>query len=459
MTDDNGLSEREIEILRLVATGASNKEIAQKLVISPNTVKVHTRNIFAKIGVVSRTEATLYAIQHRIVASPNTLGMDTLVLEQELPGVSSQSVVMSEQTENLEGTFSAKAEIIHAPAPHLRWWSFLIGAVSVICIVIILVYASSAFHFIPIPAVQANPTATPMARWRILAPMPEARSGLAAVFYGAHIYAIGGKTANGVTGSLTRYDLDKNTWETQPSKPLPVTDIQAVLLGEKVYVPGGLLANGQPTDVLEVYDPRQDTWEEKASLPFKVSGYALAAFEGKLFLFGGWDGTNYLNTVYAYDPNTDRWQLRSAMPTPRAFSGAAVVNERIYVLGGSNGTQSLNVNEVYFPARDDVHEAAWEKGAPLPESAFSMGAAIFLDNLYLLGGLSSPDKPSFPMELNTQDNTWSRLELSSPLLGTRQGLVVFRNELYVLGGYQDGGYLDLAMAYQAVYTIILPFQK
>ncbi|MFV2045537.1 MAG: response regulator transcription factor, partial [Anaerolineales bacterium] len=68
MTDNGELTEREREVLELVAGGATNKEIASKLYISPNTVKVHLRNIFAKAGVGSRTEATLFAIRSGLVS-------------------------------------------------------------------------------------------------------------------------------------------------------------------------------------------------------------------------------------------------------------------------------------------------------------------------------------------------------------------------------------------------------
>ena len=63
----HGLSERELEVLRLVAAGKTNREIAAALVVSQHTVARHVQNIFGKLGVSSRTAATAFAFEHELV--------------------------------------------------------------------------------------------------------------------------------------------------------------------------------------------------------------------------------------------------------------------------------------------------------------------------------------------------------------------------------------------------------
>ena len=61
-----GLTEREAEVLRLVAAGSTNKEIAVALHLSERTVARHLSNIFTKIGVTSRTAAAAFAYEHAL---------------------------------------------------------------------------------------------------------------------------------------------------------------------------------------------------------------------------------------------------------------------------------------------------------------------------------------------------------------------------------------------------------
>jgi two-component system nitrate/nitrite response regulator NarL len=64
------LSEREIEVLQLVAEGRSNQEIAQSLVISESTVKNHLRNILGKLHLRNRIQAAVYAVREGLVENP-----------------------------------------------------------------------------------------------------------------------------------------------------------------------------------------------------------------------------------------------------------------------------------------------------------------------------------------------------------------------------------------------------
>jgi DNA-binding CsgD family transcriptional regulator len=63
----DGLSSREVEVLRLVAQGLSNREIGRQLFISPNTVANHIRAVLQKTGTANRAEATAYAARHGLL--------------------------------------------------------------------------------------------------------------------------------------------------------------------------------------------------------------------------------------------------------------------------------------------------------------------------------------------------------------------------------------------------------
>jgi hypothetical protein len=67
-------------------------------------------------------------------------------------------------------------------------------------------------------------------------------------------------------------------------------DINAVVAGGKIFIPGGKLASGEVTDRFEIYDPLNDNWEKGSPLAIPLSAYAQVAYEGKLELFGGWNG-------------------------------------------------------------------------------------------------------------------------------------------------------------------------
>jgi len=67
-----GLTEREVEVVRLVAKGLSNQEIATALFLSVKTVSRHLSNIFTKIGVTSRAAATAFAFEHGLMERGRT---------------------------------------------------------------------------------------------------------------------------------------------------------------------------------------------------------------------------------------------------------------------------------------------------------------------------------------------------------------------------------------------------
>lgn len=417
MSEETHLSEREKEILQLVAAGLTNREIAQKLTISPNTVKVHLSNIFEKTGVASRTEATLYAIEHGIVDVPG----GEAVASQPKPGLGRQVI---------------------------GFWA----AIGLLVVVILVMVLFNAFP--STSAAETQTSADLSERWQQLAPMPAPRQGMAVAVYGEEIYTIAGEGPEGVSGMVFRYSPEQDAWQTLQTKPTAVADVQGVLIGEKIYVPGGRDSSGAPVTALEIYDPRRDVWETGADLPAAVSAYALADLEGLLYLFGGWDGETALDTVWVYDPAADRWTQGTSLPIPCYDARAVALTDRIVVLGGRTQTRVLSDARVYFPSRDVNGEGPWEAFVDLPEGRSAFGAASIYDSVYVVGGEVSGKGES---GLLITGEEWVTLPTLQDYVGCQTTVVSLDSLLFVLDS-TDLQTPTEVWAYQAFYySIYIPF--
>jgi DNA-binding CsgD family transcriptional regulator len=449
MPEINELSERELEILRLVATGVSNKEIAQKLYISTNTVKVHLRNIFSKIGVASRTEAAMFAVSNGLVPEVGPGG------EALLNGAAGSQ---ERYTSVRGGLFPASSIQVTTAEPDRRllrpFW--FLGAILLAAAILV----SYQLILREQPAVSASPTQvnipTPQARWRELSQMPTPRYGLALAAYENQIFAIGGDLEQGVTNVVERYDTDLGSWQPVTEKPTAVGDVSAAVISGKIFVPGGKLSDGSMTNVLEIYDPQRNTWSTGSPLPTAVSAYALAAFEGRLYLFGGWDGKRYLNSAFAYDPSSDIWTTLPSMLTARAFAGAAVSGERVYVLGGRNQGGILNLSESFLPNYESGAGEAWSSAVPLPEGRYGMGVTSVAGFIYVVGG-AAEEKSELPTLVFLPSNgTWSISsdDITQPVVNP--GVVTIEAFLYSIGGEYRGKPVANNQTFQALTTIAVP---
>lgn len=423
MPEENLLSNREEEILQLVATGLTNREIAQKLTISPNTVKVHLSNIFTKINVSSRTEATLYGIEHGIVDVPGS------------------------ETNSLEADQTSWRDWV-------KKYSLFWAGLAALVLVFFVTFSTNVLFPAPTPAPVTAVDAAE--RWQELEPMPEARARMAAAAYNGDIYAIAGQSPDGISGSVFRYDPDSDTWDTLSDKPTPVTDVEAALIGEKLYVPGGLTATGSPTDILEIYDPRNNTWETGASLPQAVSAYALADFEGRMYLFGGWDGQTALDKVYIYNPTENTWREGTAMETTRSQIGATEAGGKIFIVGGWDGEALSDINVSYRPQRDTTIENPWKNEERLPNPMRAFGVLEIAELVFVVAENSS--NQSMILQFNTQTNTWNlATENSDQNFFSNAGVASLGGDLIIFGGENMGGELqNTTRRYHAIYTISIP---
>ena len=434
------LSEREKDILKLVASGASNKEIGATLDISANTVKVHLRNVFAKLDVRSRTEASMAAIELGLLPAPGQP-------PQVEPQPAEQVLAAAEPAERREP---------------VRWWQRLVVLAAIVVAALAAFIPSEALRpragSRPDPLSDAGITSTgqdSLGRWRELAQMPSARARFAAALVGRTIVAIGGDADSGATGSVELYDIDRNTWRLGRTKPTAVSNAGAAVIGGLVYVPGGYSADGEVLDRLEIYDPATDSWSSGPRLPQPLCAYAIASDGQRLYLFGGWDGSAYLNVAISFSPESGEWLVLPSMPYARGHAAAAVLGGRVYVVGGYDGGRSLSRVDVFDPQGENG--GAWSPGPALTEPRAGLALVTVSDSLYAVGG-GWDESVRYGESLAQDAAQWRRWDAPTVGRWRNLGAAADTSSIYALGGWNEEP-LAKVYGYQVVYRIMIPLAR
>ncbi len=214
----------------------------------------------------------------------------------------------------------------------------------------------------------------------------------------------------------------------------------------KIYAIGGLNGSSLPLNTNEEYNPNTNRWSTKTAMPTARSGFAIATYQNKIYVFGGTIGHGYTSNTEVYDPVTNTWEQKTSMRIPRADLTACVVNDKIYLIGGKIYSSTApyysetDVNEIYDPATD-----TWETKTALPTAVQGYASAAIDNKIYVIGGQRAPNAQGNPVIVNsnqvydTQNDQWS-LAANLPAIasyGAAGATVGFMapTRLHFVGGY------------------------
>nr|XP_002734341.2 PREDICTED: kelch-like protein 24-like [Saccoglossus kowalevskii] len=162
-----------------------------------------------------------------------------------------------------------------------------------------------------------------------------------------------------------------------------------VELGGYVYVLGGhSIEFNREVAFVERYDAKRDVWEVVSPLIRATRGAAVAACDGKIYMFCGHTEVGNIDLTQCYDPATNMWQILAPLPIETSGATAITFNDSIYLLAVKN--PSVNHNNP-FPVynhvfRYDVATDTWQQMANMNEGHRRCAAIVCQGKIFAVGG-------------------------------------------------------------------------
>jgi DNA-binding CsgD family transcriptional regulator/N-acetylneuraminic acid mutarotase len=436
MNEKTELSKREIQVVRLLMDGKSNKQIANKLGISEGTVEFHLTHIYAKLGVGSRVEAILHlgqagtSLEGQPTQPGETRGTENVQLE-ETPGTSTPEHGYDGKKSSHHGKGNEMNGKNASPSI-VKGLIFLGLALGLIIALVIFFYLSERELTVNVtPAVTLQVPRT----WHTANQMNDQRILLTGGSNGADEQYALVEIYDPASGRLTPA-ANLNTARHEHSA--------TTLLDGRVLVVGGYNYQDQWLEDAEIYDPAMNTWTVVAPIySHGVQHTATLMADGRVLVIGGCIASGVCTErVEIFDPAVNAWRETTPLATYRASHTAILLNDgRVLVAGGAGpyGNPQDGDALMYDPASE-----TWETTGAMPWKVQQAQAVKLLDGRVLVaGGLTNSENPMASANCaiyNPATNEWSAVAaLAQPRFANLLVLLP-KGQVMAVGGAKEYDY-------------------
>ncbi|XP_072018224.1 kelch-like protein 24 [Amphiura filiformis] len=230
-------------------------------------------------------------------------------------------------------------------------------------------------------------------------------------------------------GGLFQYDHFDRKWLPRAAMNTQRSLFSMTVLDGMVYATGGLGSEGELLNSVEFYNPSTNNWRFTSPMLHGTKAHGVAAVGGMLYVIGGENLENTIETMQCYNPRVDSWSTLGCMILPRSYAGVTVFQREIYVIGGTvavgerHPENMLKSVEIFNPDRNE-----WRFGPELPEGRFNFTVVTFNGSIYVFGGETGGEEPpdNKVFRLDNIKHGWQEDKSAWPLLQTPFNAVVAR---------------------------------
>jgi hypothetical protein len=180
---------------------------------------------------------------------------------------------------------------------------------------------------------------------------------------------------------------------------------------------------------------------------------------GDIYVFGGWDGKKYQDSVYRYRRDLGKWEELTAMTSRRGFFSTAVYNGRIYLFGGKDDQGTSDVVEIFDVDEKSNPDGSWIQAKPLPSPRSNMGVVTLVNMVFIVGGSDDLGRalPGWVYYPDTQE--WKTFNAPAETALIDPGVNGIDTNLFLVGGEANGTPVGEAYFFKAFYTALLPIVR